>query len=108
MESTFTSAFRVITRYRILPFDKFENVKKIERVTCPVLVIHGTSDRTIPLYHGHRLFEVANEPKQALWMEEAGHNNVVYTNEKLYLDTIKRFVQTLAAPTKIAKTENSN
>ncbi len=108
LESTFTSAFRVITRYRILPFDKFENVKKIERVTCPVLVIHGTSDRTIPLYHGHRLFEVANEPKQALWMEEAGHNNVVYTNEKLYLDTIKRFVQTLAAPTKIAKTENSN
>lgn len=95
MESTFTSAFRVITRYPILPFDKFENIKKIDDVMCPVLVIHGTNDWTIPLYHGRRLFEAANEPKQALWVDGAGHNNLVNTNEKLYLDTIKRFVQTL-------------
>lgn len=95
MESTFTSAFRVVTRYPILPFDKFESINKIDKVKCPVLVVHGTDDWTIPLHHGKRLFEAANEPKQAFWVEGAGHNNLVYTNEKLYLDTIKRFVQTL-------------
>lgn len=95
LESTFTTAFRVVTRYTILPFDKFENIKKIKKVTCPVLVIHGTSDWTIPLYHGQRLFEAANDPKQALWVEGAGHNNVVNTNERLYLNTVSRFVEVL-------------
>lgn len=93
LESTFTSAFRVVTRYPILPFDKFKNIKKIEKVTCPVLVIHGTNDWTIPVYYGRRLLEAANEPKSALWVEGAGHNNVVHTSEKLYLDTIQGFVR---------------
>lgn len=96
LESTFTTAFRVVTRYPIFPFDKFENIKKIDKVTCPVLVIHGTNDRNIPLYHGRLLFDAANEPKQALWVEGAGHNNVVYIDEKLYLDTLRSFVQTLS------------
>jgi fermentation-respiration switch protein FrsA (DUF1100 family) len=95
LESTFTTAFRVVTRYPIVPFDKFENIKKIDKVACPVLVIHGTDDWNIPSYHGRLLFKAANEPKQALWVEGAGHNNVVYTNEKLYLDTMRSFVQTL-------------
>jgi abhydrolase domain-containing protein 17 len=95
LESTFTSAFRVITRYPILPFDKFENIKKIGKVTCPVLLIHGTNDWTIPSYHGHRLFERANEPKQSLWVEGAGHNDVVHKDEKSYSDSIRTFAQTL-------------
>lgn len=95
LESTFTSAFRVVTRYKTLPFDKFENIKKIGNVNYPVLVIHGTDDWTIPKYHGRRLFETANEPKRALWVVGAGHNNVVYRDEKLYLETIKDFVQAL-------------
>ena len=95
LESTFTSAFRVVTRYPLFPFDKFENIKKIENVTSPVLVIHGTNDRTIPAYHGRLLFETANEPKQALWVEGAGHDNVIYSAEKLYLDTLRSFVQSV-------------
>lgn len=95
LESTFTTAFRVITRYQILPFDKFENIKKIANVRCPVLIIHGTDDWTIPAYHGQRLFEAAGEPKELLWVEGAGHNNVVYRDEKLYLDKIRSFVRSL-------------
>ena len=30
LESAFTSAFRVMTRVRVLPFDKFENLRKIK------------------------------------------------------------------------------
>lgn len=95
LESTFTSAFRVVTRYRILPFDKFDNINKIDKIKCPLLLIHGTNDWTIPSHHGRRLFERANEPKQSLWVEGAGHNNVVYTDEKSYSDRIRSFVETL-------------
>lgn len=93
LESTFTSAFRVVTRYPILPFDKFENIKKIDKVSCPVLIIHGTNDRTIPIYHGRLLFEKAKEPKLALWVQGANHNDVLYKDETLYFDTLKRFIQ---------------
>lgn len=95
LESTFTTAFRVVTRYPIVPFDKFDNTKKIEKVTCPVLVIHGTADWTIPAYHGQRLYEAASEPKQVLWVEGSGHNNIVHKEEKLYLEAIRSFVRSI-------------
>lgn len=95
LESTFTTAFRVITRYPILPFDNFKSIEKIGSVQCPVLIIHGTQDRTIPSYHGERLFEAANEPKTALWVEGAGHNNLFYTGHERYLNTIAEFARTL-------------
>lgn len=96
LESTFTSAFRVITRYSILPFDKFNSIEKIKSVNCPTLVIHGTKDSTIPLYHGEELFEAANDPKYSKWIEGAEHNNVYDRDEKDYLDSIAKFISALA------------
>lgn len=95
LESTFTSAFRVVTRYPLLPFDKFESIEKIPSVSCPVLIIHGTNDWNIPMYHSQRLFEAANEPKRSVWVEGAGHNNVARIDERLYDDSIRTFAQTL-------------
>lgn len=75
LENTFTSAFRVVVPFPLLPFDKFPNLSKISRVKCPVLVMHGTDDRTIPVSHGQRLYEAAPDPKMHLWIEGAGHND---------------------------------
>jgi fermentation-respiration switch protein FrsA (DUF1100 family) len=77
LESSFVSAFRVITKIPIFPFDKFNSLSKIKKVDCPILVIHGTRDEVIPFWHGQRLFEEAHIPKQSLWVEGAGHNNVM-------------------------------
>src|SRR5215469_13329738 len=63
LESAFTSAFRVMTRIRVLPFDKFENLRKLKSVRCPVLIIHGTEDSVINTFHGRQLFAAANQPK---------------------------------------------
>ena len=95
LESTFTSAFRVVTKYRMLPFDKFDSLGKIKQVGSPVLIIHGTNDRTVPFYHGEELFKAANEPKSSLWLEGAGHNDVFYREQKRYLSAIKEFASTL-------------
>ena len=52
---------------------KFESVKKLPNVTCPVVVIHGTDDRTIPYRQGEVLFAVANEPKEFVSLGGCGH-----------------------------------
>ena len=54
-EAPFLTAFRVLTRVRLLPWDKFDNASRIGRVRCPVLIIHGRSDGVVPWWHGERL-----------------------------------------------------
>ena len=75
LESTFISAFRVVVPIPILPFDKFQNLSKLKKVTCPVLVLHGQADSIIPIKHGQALFDAAPEPKLSLWVPRAGHND---------------------------------
>lgn len=93
LQSPFTSAFRVLTRVRLLPFDKFNNLSKIQGVHCPVLVIHGTQDSVINISHGRELFAAANDPKQALWVDGANHNDVPYFAGNRYTDSLKEFAQ---------------
>jgi abhydrolase domain-containing protein 17 len=75
LESAFITAFRVLTRVPLLPIDEFRNLDKIGRVRCPVLVMHGMEDDIVPVTHGRRLFAAAREPKRALWVAGAGHND---------------------------------
>jgi abhydrolase domain-containing protein 17 len=75
LQSTFTSAFRVILPFPMLPFDKFTNLAKIANIHCPVMVIHGEADRTIPVEHGRSLYKTALNPKMSLWVPNADHND---------------------------------
>lgn len=95
LESSFTSVARVLTDWRIFPFDYFDNITRIGLVNCPVLVIHGKQDWTIPFRHGQQLFEAANEPKSALWVDNAGHNNLFRLVPERYLTSINEFADTL-------------
>ena len=103
LESPFVSAFRVLTHYPIFPFDKFRNIAKLSKIHCPVLVIHGKVDRTIPCWHGQKLFECANEPKRCLWMDRANHDNVPYVNPELYAKTLREFADLVRETQKIKK-----
>ena len=93
LESAFTSAFRVMTHVSLLPFDKFNNLRKIRSVHSPVLIIHGTADSVVNVSHGRRLFAAANQPKQALWIEGAGHNDIEYVAGARFLDALKSFAK---------------
>jgi fermentation-respiration switch protein FrsA (DUF1100 family) len=92
MESAFVSADRIVTHIPILPFDKFQNVAKIRQVRCPVLILHGKQDTTLPLWHGETLFAAANAPKRAVWIEGAGHNDIFETAGPRYAQTLHDFV----------------
>ncbi len=95
LESPFVSAFRVLTQIPLLPFDKFNNIKKIKNVHCPVLIIHGTDDGIVPFRHGKKLYESANPPKYNFWVEGAGHNDVVEIAGDNYWKAIKKFAETI-------------
>jgi fermentation-respiration switch protein FrsA (DUF1100 family) len=94
MESSFVSAFRVLTRIPLLPFDKYRNLSKIARVDCPVLVIHGRQDMTIPFWHGEKLFAAAREPKTNCWVEGASHNDLEWVAGERYWQAVIALAET--------------
>ena len=91
LESAFTSTYRVLTRVELLPFDRFRNARYIGDIRRPVLVIHGTLDRVVPPAHGRRLFALAREPKQSLWVDGAGHNDLVHIAGESYAAALIKF-----------------
>jgi fermentation-respiration switch protein FrsA (DUF1100 family) len=79
LHSTFTS-FPDVAQARVpwyparyLVHNQMHNIDKIGRVHCPVLITHGTADRTVPFSHGERLFAAADEPKGFIRREGEGH-----------------------------------
>ncbi|MGH9579358.1 MAG: alpha/beta hydrolase [Terriglobales bacterium] len=95
LESSFVSGRRVLSRIPLFPFDKFPNLDRLARVTCPVLVIHGTQDRTIPFEHGEILFAAAPHPKRSLWVEGAGHNDLYLVAGERYRRELRQFAEWL-------------
>jgi hypothetical protein len=69
-------------RYPMFAFDwlvkdKFASISKIDRIRMPLLVIHGALDRVTPQRFGRMLYERAPQPKFAVWLPEAGHNDLL-------------------------------
>lgn len=95
LESPFTSTYRVMTRVRVLPFDRFPNLTHIRRVHAPILIMHGKRDQVIPFSHGQRLYAAAREPKQSLWVDAASHNDVAEVAGQRYAAALRSFTQLL-------------
>ncbi|EOA40519.1 hypothetical protein CARUB_v10009249mg [Capsella rubella] len=71
--------------------DIYSNVNKIKKVKCPVLVIHGTEDDVVNWLHGNRLWKLAKEPYEPLWIKGGGHCNLeIYPD---YIRHLHRFIQ---------------
>jgi len=98
LESPFTSTFRVITRIAIVPFDRFDNLRKIAKVRCPVLFLHGTQDRLIPLHHSETLMRQVRSPKRLVPIPGADHNDLLEIASTQYDQAIQTFIQSLKQP----------
>jgi len=98
IDGGFTSTFRVITRGKILPWDKFDNLALVDKVHCPTLFLHGKQDVTVPFAHAETMYAAAREPKMKLFVDEAGHNNLIECAGPRYWDAIQSFTQSLREP----------
>ena len=59
-----------------LTLDRWDVLDEIASKSAPLLVIHGDRDKTVPQRFGRRLYEAAPEPKAALFLEGASHNDL--------------------------------
>lgn len=82
LESPYTSVPDVgADRYPLVPVhfllrDRYDSLSKIKDVHMPLLLLHGEADDVVPAKFGKQLFAAANEPKQAEYFPDVGHNNV--------------------------------
>ncbi|XP_031250786.1 alpha/beta hydrolase domain-containing protein 17B [Pistacia vera] len=92
LHSGILSGLRVLCHVKFtFCFDIYANINKIQKVKCPVLVIHGTEDDVVNWLHGNKLWKMAREPFEPLWIKGGGHCNL-----ELYPDYIRhlfRFIQ---------------
>lgn len=99
IEAPFLSAFRVLTHYQLLPWDKFNNASKMRSIHVPVLVIQGRADRVVPWWHGEHIYQLANQPKQFLWVDGADHNDVLMVAPRKYFEALTAFRNSLRTKT---------
>ncbi|TVU08226.1 hypothetical protein EJB05_41623, partial [Eragrostis curvula] len=97
-------------------FDIYKNIDKVPLVKCPVLVIHGTRDRTfifddytifdcmrkpdvvkvgtadevVDCSHGRALWELSKQKYEPLWVKGGNHCNLELYPE--YIKHLKKFV----------------
>ncbi|KAL6506121.1 hypothetical protein OROHE_022650 [Orobanche hederae] len=70
-----------------------QNIDKIRNVNCPVLVIHGTNDDIVDWSHGKRLWEMAKEKYDPLWVQGGGHCNLETFPE--YIKHLRKFISAM-------------
>ncbi|OIV90138.1 hypothetical protein TanjilG_01592 [Lupinus angustifolius] len=74
-------------------FDIYKNIDKIPQVSCPVLIIHGTSDEVVDCSHGKQLWELCKEKYEPLWLKGGNHCDLELFPE--YMRHLKKFISTV-------------
>lgn len=98
VQSSFSS-LRELLKFQLpkLPFflikdDLFNSSKNIKKIKVPILISHGTNDNIVPLDHGYKLYKEANEPKQLIVLNGAGHKHLKEFYTKEYFDALNRLI----------------
>ena len=71
---------------------RFPTAEFLERVTAPVMVMHGDCDSVIPLVQGQALFEKVPGPKHFFTIRGGDHNDVTPPDPRAYWQAVDAFV----------------
>jgi fermentation-respiration switch protein FrsA (DUF1100 family) len=102
--SSFTSAVDMARRLlplvpvKLLLRHRFENLKKIQQITCPILIGHGRLDGLIPFEMGQELAAKAKGPVTTLWIDLADHNDFFEIGGPRIDAAIGKFTRECAGP----------
>ena len=72
---------------------RFPLNERLQRVSMPVLVIHGDRDDIVPIALGREVFDAAREPKSFYVIEGADHNDSYLVGGRAYFQRLKQFIQ---------------
>ena len=91
VEGTFTSIPEVVASYRWgwLPLEplitqRFASVERVAQIGSPLLVVHGSEDRTIAPELGRKLYEAATGKKRFELVEGGSHHNTNSVGQPQY------------------------
>lgn len=76
-----------LARYR------YDTRAALNRVNCPVLILHSPDDEVIPFSHGQALLGAARDPKRLVELR-GGHNDAADVSRQLYARELGVFLQT--------------
>lgn len=98
VEGTFTSIPDVAStmKWGWLPIgplitQRFESVRKVDKVQSPLLVVHGAGDRLIDASLGRRLYEAAAGRKQFVLVEGGSHFSTMAVGFAQYREALAQF-----------------
>jgi len=76
---------------------RYNVAKTVNNIHCPILIIHGSLDKQVPLSHAEVLYENANEPKNIKIIEDADHRLTNPSHRRraveLTLDWFKKYLK---------------
>lgn len=84
----FTSAIRVVTGIRLLPYDPFPNLANVKHTSCRMAVVHGTADDVIPCSHGETIAAAAHPRSTFFSIPFVRHNDLLDSLSAEDLQTI--------------------
>ncbi len=100
LESPYTSARGMAARhYRIFPTAivrlRLDNIGRMPRIHCPVLIFHGTADMLVPMKMGQDVAAAASRggAVEFVMIEGSGHNDTYDMGGKAYRDKLASFVR---------------
>ena len=76
---------------RWLVRNRYNSLDRIPGVNCPILVVHGEEDFTVPISQGRRLYEAAHEPKRFVALTGAAHNGIFEAGGEVYWNALAHF-----------------
>jgi fermentation-respiration switch protein FrsA (DUF1100 family) len=98
LQSTFSSARDMAKTMMpiglLLPLTgvRFDSKKDIAKISCPKLIVHGTSDEVVPFRLGELLYKITPPPKSFYPVPGAGHNDLLWVAGAEYSRQIKSFL----------------
>ncbi len=75
---------------RLLALFHYSTIRYVREVRYPVLVVHSSEDKLVPIRHGFEIYEAANEPKRFLEIK-GPHKGLPY--QEVYRRGIEKFLE---------------
>ncbi len=107
LESAFTSVARMGWHHQPVTYalfgwwalsSRYDNLGKIGRLRCPLLLFQGERDNIVPPKMVHQLFAQAPKPKTLYLIPGAGHNDTYNVGGPSYWKQWRVFIDTIVFP----------